>query len=84
MANTNLRSFEIELTERDTRYILYAVSELMNKLEEEVRKDPDGEEDITSMYADDILTLRDIQRRLRERAIPVFGEGGLTVSYETL
>jgi hypothetical protein len=84
MTNNTLRSLNIEMTQRDVRYILHAVSELMIKLEAEIEKDPDGEKDITPMYADDVLNLRDILNRLREKAIPVFGEKGLSVSYETL
>ena len=84
MTNSNLRSLDVELTQRDMRYILHAINELMIKLEVEIEKDPDGEEEITPMYADDVLSLRDIHKRLRDRAIPVFGEDGLSVSYKTL
>jgi hypothetical protein len=84
MTNNTLRSLNVELTQRDVRYILHAVNELMIKLETEIKKDPDGENDITPMYADDVLNLRDIHKRLKEKAIPVFGENGLSVSYETL
>ena len=84
MTNNTLRSLNVELTQRDVSYILHAVNELMIKLEAEIKKDPDGEEDITPMYAEDVLNLRDIHNRLREKAIPVFGESGLSVSYETL
>lgn len=84
MANNTLRSLNIELTQRDVRYILHAVNELMKKLEAEIEKDPEGEEERTPMYADDILNLRDIHNRLKEKAVPVFGKDGLAVSYETL
>ena len=84
MANNTLRSLNVELTQRDARYILHALNELMVMLEAEIQKDPDGQEDRTSMYADDVLNLRDIHNRLKEKAIPVFGEQGLSVSYETL
>lgn len=84
MANNTLRSLDVELTQRDVRYILHAVNELMTKLEAEIEKDPEGEEERTPMYADDILNLRDIHNRLKEKAIPVFGKDGLAVSYETL
>ena len=84
MSNKTLRSLNVELTQRDTRYILHALNELMLSLEAEIAKDPEGEEDITPMYADDVLNLRDIHKRLKEKAVPVFGEEGLNVSYETL
>ena len=84
MSNKTLRSINVELTQRDARYILHALNELMLNLEAEIAKDPEGEEDITPMYADDVLNLRDIHKRLREKAVPVFGEEGLSVSYETL
>jgi len=84
MTNNNLRSIGVELTQRDVRYILHAINELMLKLKAEIEKDPEGDLDITSMYADDVLHLRDIHNRLREQAIPVFGEKGLSVSYDTL
>lgn len=84
MSNNILRSLNIELTQRDVRYVLYALNELTIRLEDEIKKDPDGEKDITPMYADDVLNIRDIQNRLREKAIPIFGEKGLTVSHETL
>lgn len=84
MSTNELRSLNVELTQRDVRYILHSLNELMTHLEKEVAKDPDGEEDITPMYADDILNLRDIHNRLKEKAVPVFGKKGLTVSYETL
>jgi len=84
MNKTNMRSINVDLTQRDVRYILHAMNELMLKLETEIAKDPDGEEDITPMYAEDVLSLREIHNRLKEIAIPVFGEKGLNVSYETL
>lgn len=84
MTSVNLRSLNVELSQRDVRYILHAVYELMNKLGAEIEKDPDGEEKQTPMYADDILNLRDIHNRLKEKAVPVFDKDGLTVSYETL
>lgn len=84
MANNTSRSLNIELTQRDVRYILHAVNELLTKLEAEIEKDPEGEDERTPMYADDILKLRDIHNRLKEKAVPVFGKDGLTVSYETL
>ena len=84
MASNNLRSLNIDLTQRDVRYILHALNELMLKLDMEIKSDPDGEKDITPMYADDVLNLRDIHNRLKEKAVPVFGEDALTVSYETL
>lgn len=79
-----IKSLNIELTERDARYILLALRELMAKLESEIEKDPDGEEDITPMYADDVLSLRDIHNRLKDRALPIFGESVLSVSYDIL
>ena len=79
-----IKSLSIEMTERDARYIMYALRELMAKLEREIEKDPEGEEDITPMYADDVLSLRDIHNRLKERALPAFGESVLSVSYDTL
>lgn len=79
-----IKSLSIEMTERDARYIMYALRELMANLEREIEKDPEGEEDITPMYADDVLSLRDIHNRLKERALPVFGESVLSVSYDTL
>lgn len=84
MVSADLRSLNVELTQRDVRYILHAVNELMKKLETEIDKDPEDEEERTPMYADDILNLRDIHNRLKEKAVPVFGKDGLTVSYETL
>ena len=84
MASSNLRSMNVELTQRDVRYVLHALNELMVNLEAEIAKDPDGEEDMTSMYADDVLNLRDIHNRLRDKAVPVFGESGLSFSYKTL
>ena len=84
MPNNTLRSVNVELTHNDTRYILHALNELMAKLEAEIKKDPEGHNDITPMYADDVLHLSSIHNRLREKAIPVFGEKGLGVSYETL
>lgn len=82
MASDNLRNLNIELTRRDVRYILHAVNELMKTLETEIGKDPEGEQERTPMYADDILNLRDIHNRLKEKAVPVFGKNGLTVSDE--
>lgn len=60
MANSNLKSIDIVLTERDARFILYALSELMTKLQGELDKDPDCEEEFTPMYADDDLKNLDI------------------------
>ena len=84
MTNKIIKSLNIEMTERDMRYILHALRELMVKLEKEIEKDPDGEEDITPMYADDVLSIRDIDNRLKEIAVPVFADTVLSVSYDTL
>lgn len=84
MPNSSLRTLNIELTQNDVRYILHALNELTAKLEAEITKDPDGEKDITPMYAEDVLSLSAVYNRLRDRAIPVFGENELKVSYETL
>lgn len=84
MNNPNLRSLNLDLSQRDVRYILHAIDELMSELKDRVAKDPDGEEDITPMFAEDILHLRDISKHIKEKALPVFGEDGLKVSYELL
>lgn len=84
MNTKTIRSINVDLTQRDVRYILHAMNELMLKLEADIAKDPDGDKDLTPMYAEDVLNLRDIHNRLKEKAIPVFGEKGLNVSYETL
>lgn len=84
MNNTYLKSINVELTERDSKYLIYSLTELIKKLENEIEKDPDGENDITPMYADDILSLQDVYKRLKDKAAPAFGEQVLTVSYETL
>lgn len=84
MTNICLASMNIELTERDSRYILYAIRELMAKLEYEIEKDPGAELDITPMYTDDVLSLRDVHNRLKDKALPAFGESILSVSYDTL
>ena len=84
MPSDRLKSVNVELTHDDVRYILHALNELTVRLEAEVDKDPDGDKDITPMYAEDVLILRSLYKRLRERAVPVFGENQLKVSYETL
>lgn len=38
MTNNILRSLNVELTQRDVRYILHSISELMIKLEAEIEK----------------------------------------------
>jgi len=84
MTNTYLKSIQMNLSEREVRYISHALSELTKKLESEIEKDPDGEDDLTPMYAEDVLNIRDVFNRIKEEATPVFGEQVLTVSYETL
>ncbi|WP_444997513.1 hypothetical protein [Aliikangiella sp. IMCC44359] len=84
MTNTILKSIKLELSEREVRYISHALSELMMKLQDEIDKDPDGDNDLTPMYADDVLNLRDAYNHIKDEAVPIFGEQVLTVSYETL
>ena len=84
MMNTVLRSIALELSEREVRYISHALSELMAALQNEIEKDPEGDNDITPMYAEDILHLRDVYNHIKGEAVPVFGEQVLSVSYETL
>ncbi len=84
MTNTILRNIKLELSEREVRYISHALNELMTRLQCEIEKDPDGDNDLTPMYADDILNLRDVYNHVKGEAVPVFGKQVLTVSYETL
>jgi hypothetical protein len=56
----------------------------MAKLQNEIEKDPDGDDDLTPMYAEDILNLRDVFNHIKREAVPVFGEQVLSVSYQTL
>ena len=84
MTNTYLKSVKLELSEKEIRYISHALIELMTKLQDEVEKDPGGDDDLTPMYAEDILNLRDVHNHIKEEAVPEFGEQVLTVSYETL
>jgi len=84
MGNNNERSIKIELTQKEVLYILHSLNMFMEKCENEMKSDPDGKEDLTFMCADDILNLHDIHNRIKIVATPIFGDHGLTVSYETL
>jgi len=79
-----MKSLQMNLSEQEVRYISHALSELTKKLESEIEKDPDSEDDLTPMYAEDVLNIRDVFNRIKEETTPVFGEQVLTVSYETL
>jgi hypothetical protein len=79
-----VRHIRVELSQTEVRYILYALGEMMTKREAAIQADPDVDDDLTPMYAEDVLHLRDIQERLRQEAILIFGEQGLTVSYKSL
>ena len=54
MPTNSLKSVNVELTHDDVRYILHALNELTVRLEAEVDQDPDGDKDITPMYAEDV------------------------------
>jgi hypothetical protein len=82
--NTVRRTISIELTSDDVRYILHSLSEFKKQCKEKVDADEDGEDDLTHMYANDIMEAKMIYEKLDGIAEPVFGKEALKVSYELL
>ena len=81
---SHLRSVNIDLNQRDVLYVLQALNEFITKCEDAIDDDPFGKDEITLLYADDILHLRNIHKRIKERATPAFDEQGLAEAYESL
>lgn len=78
------RTVKVELTSDDARYILHALEHFKNHCHEKVEADEDGDDDLTHMYANDILEVKMIYEKIENIAKPVFGDDSLKVSYELL
>lgn len=81
---TTIRTVNVELTSDDARYILHALEEFKKSCRAKVDADEDGEDELTPMYADDIMQAKLIYEKIRAAAEPVFGEDALVVSYDIL
>lgn len=81
---TEVRTVTAELTSDEARYILHALREFKAACHEKVAADESGDDDLTHMYANDIIQAKLIHEKLEKLAVPVFGEGVLEFSYELL
>ncbi len=81
---TTIRTVSVDLTSDDVRYILHALNEFKEACREKVEADEEGDDDLTHMYANDIMTVSAIHEKLDKLATPVFGKDALKVSYELL
>ena len=81
---TTIRTVSVELTSDETKYILHALSEFKKSCKEKVANDEEGDDDLTHMYANDVMQARLIHEKLKNIAKPVFGESALVLSYELL
>lgn len=82
--NTTTRTVSVNLTNDDARYILHALSEFKKMCKEKVEADEEGNDDLTHMYANDILATKMVFEKIEKLAEPVFGKEALVVSYELL
>jgi len=82
--STIQRTVKVELTSDDVRYILHSLSEFKKQCKEKVDADEDGDDDLTHMYANDIMEAKMVYEKIDKIAVPVFGENVLKVSYDLL
>lgn len=82
--STTVRTVNIDLTCDDARYIMHALNEFKKHCREKVSADEDGDDDLTHMYANDIMQAKMVYEKLEKLAEPVFGKEALKVSYELL
>ncbi len=82
--NTTIRTVNVELTSDDARYILHALNEFKKQCKEKVDADEEGDDDLTHMYANDILEAKMVYEKINKIAEPEFGKEALQVSYELL
>jgi hypothetical protein len=80
----NVRTVNVELTSDDARYILYALNEFKKQCKEKVDADENGDDDLTHMYANDILETKMVYEKINKISEPEFGKEALQVSYELL
>jgi len=81
---TTIRTVNVELTSDDARYILHALKEFKESCRKKIDADENGDEELTHMYADDIMQAKMVYEKINNAAEPVFGKDALTVSYELL
>lgn len=85
MSSTTIKRVSYTFSEDEIRYILNSLSEFKSHRKQKVEEDEDCENDITPMYADDIMQARLIHEKISVKAISEFGEDiALPLSYETL
>lgn len=81
---TTVRTINVELTVDEAKYILHALKELKESCAAKVEEDEDGDDDLTHMYANDVMQARLIHEKIYKIAAPAFGDSSLIVSYELL
>jgi len=81
---TTVRTINVELTSDEAKYILHSLKEFKNSCNAKVQEDEEGDDDLTHMYANDVMQARIIYEKISNIATPVFGESSLVVSYELL
>jgi len=81
---TTVRTINVELTSDEAKYILHALEELKASCAAKVEEDEEGDDDLTHMYANDVMQARLIHEKIYKVAEPAFGGSSLVVSYELL
>ncbi|WP_444997161.1 hypothetical protein [Aliikangiella sp. IMCC44359] len=81
---TTVRTINVELTSDEAKYILHALKEFKESCSAKVKKDEEGDDDLTHMYANDVMQARMIHQKIFDIATPAFSEESLVVSYELL
>ena len=81
---TEARTVALDLTSDDVRYILHALREFKAARHAKVEADESGDDDLTHMYADDVMQARLIHEKIETLAVPVFGDCVLEFSYDLL
>ena len=81
---TTIRSITVELTSEEAKYILHSLNEFKSSCHSKVELDEDGDDELTHMYANDIMQTKLIYEKIEKIAMPVFGEDALKLSYELL
>ena len=81
---TVVRSITVELTSDEAKYILHALNEFKLFSHSKVELDENGDDDLTHMYANDVMQTKLIYEKIENIAVPVFGADALKLSYELL
>ncbi len=82
--SSKTRTVSVELTSNDARYILYALNEFKKQCNEKIDANEEGNDDLTRVYANDILEAKMVYEKVNKVANPEFGKEALQDFYELL